>query len=470
MAKQWKKITVILLVMFLVALSGKAIAAESWGQVSQQIEDDQTQAIDDAAETERLASMDNAALEQELKDLKAREKKAEAAYDALRNEFERLQQEEAKLKTELTDEQAEIDSIDGTIRGTADDAISMSRNNFITAEYPDRAEVLQGLSTGKGFSGLAGIETLVDFYFKEMEEQGKIVRRTGEFVGPDGKTTTGDIIRIGRFTAYYRLQDGSVGFLLPDSSGERLIAVTGDIGWTERRSIKAFFNQESNIAPIDISGLGSAFSGFTEEANMWEWMAKGGPVMYVIFGVACLAALIALERVIVLGSKGRASEKVMQEIKDLAKQDKFKEARDYCSLKSRVPTCQMLKGVLEHEGETQEVLENSLQEAILRIMPRLERWMGALSLLGAIAPLLGLLGTVTGMIGVFQVITTAGTGDPRLMAGGISEALLTTQFGLICAVPIMLVHHFLERQVDGIVYDMQEKGTSFIVTMIKQQA
>jgi len=74
------------------------------------------------------------------------------------------------------------------------------------------------------------------------------------------------------------------------------------------------------------------------------------------------------------------------------------------------------------------------------------------------------------MLTVFQVITTAGTGDPRLMAGGISEALLTTEFGLILAIPIMLIHHLLERQVDGIVYDMQEKGTSFIVTMIKQKA
>lgn len=471
MAKQLKKFTVILSVMFLVALTGNAIAAEDWGQVTQEIEDNQTQALKDAAETEELATMDNAALEKELAKLKAEEKKAESAYDALRAEFDRLQKEEAKLKTELADEQAEIDSIDGTIRGTADDAIALSEDNFITAEYPDRAEELHDLSFGKGFSGLEGIRKLVDFFFKEMEEQSRIVRRVGEFVGPDGLTVTGDIIRIGRITSYYRLADGEVGFLLPNDKGDRLIAVSGEVGWSNRKKIEAFYNNESNVAPIDPSASGSAFSKFAAKESLWERkMVKGGAVMYVIFGVACLAALIALERTIVLGSKGRASEKVMNQIKELATQNKYKEAQDYCTLKSRVPTCQMLKGVLEHEGDTQEVLENSLQEAILKIMPKLERWMGALSLLGAIAPLLGLLGTVTGMIGVFQVITTAGTGDPRLMAGGISEALLTTQFGLVVAVPIMLVHHLLERQVDGIVYDMQEKGTSFIVTMIKQKA
>lgn len=106
----------------------------------------------------------------------------------------------------------------------------------------------------------------------------------------------------------------------------------------------------------------------------------------------------------------------------------------------------------------------------MKIMPSLERWLGTLALLAVIAPLLGLLGTVTGMITVFNVITSVGTGDPKLMAGGISEALLTTEFGLILAIPIMLVHHLLERRVDTIVYDMQEKGTAFIVTMIKRQS
>jgi biopolymer transport protein ExbB len=106
----------------------------------------------------------------------------------------------------------------------------------------------------------------------------------------------------------------------------------------------------------------------------------------------------------------------------------------------------------------------------LKEMPRLERFLPTLGVLAAIAPLLGLLGTVTGMINTFQVITAVGTGDPRMMSGGISEALLTTQFGLTVAIPIMIIHHFLERRVDKIVGDMEEKGTAFAVTMIKSGA
>ena len=103
-----------------------------------------------------------------------------------------------------------------------------------------------------------------------------------------------------------------------------------------------------------------------------------------------------------------------------------------------------------------------LDERDRQIMPEFQRRVAA------IAPLLGLLGTVTGMIDTFHVITVYGTGDPRMMSGGISEALVTTQLGLAVAVPIMILHHFLERRVDKILSDMEEKGTSFTVILLKQ--
>jgi biopolymer transport protein ExbB len=469
MANQWKKITVIILVMFFIAPAWQSIAAESWGQVSQQVEKEQDQAIKDAAETDQIVEMDSASMAKELAKLKAEEQTYSRQFDAVRAEFENLRKTEAALTKELEAEQDEINSIDGTIRGTANDAISLARDNMITAEYPDRTDPLSQIATGTRFAGLEGVKTLAGFFFKEMEEQAKIMRRTGEFIGPDGKDAVGDIIRIGRFTTYYRLPNGEVGFLVPNPDGKTLVAVTGEVPWSTKRAIKAYFNNESVIAPVDPSA-GGGFTEMAEQENLWEWMARGGPVMYFIFAVACLAGIIMLERFIMLAAKSRASEQVMDRIKDLAKQGKWKEAANFCETKKNVPTCQMLKGVLEHTGEVQEVLENVLQESILKIMPSLERWLGTLALLAVIAPLLGLLGTVTGMITVFNVITSVGTGDPKLMAGGISEALLTTEFGLILAVPIMLIHHLLERRVDSIVYDMKEKGTAFIVTIIKRQS
>jgi biopolymer transport protein ExbB len=469
MANHWKKITVIILVIFFVVPAWQSFAAENWAQVSQQVEKEQDQAIKDAAETDQIVEMSSASMQKEFDKLKSEEKSYSRQFDSVRAEFERLRRTEESLKKELEAEQDEINSIDGTIRGTANDAISLVRDNMITAEFPERADSLNTIATGTRFAGLEGIKTLADFFFKEMEEQAKIVRRTGEFIGPEGTTVFGDIIRIGRFTAYYRMSNGDVGFLVPNPDGKTLVAVTGEVPWSTKRAIKAYFDNKDVIAPIDPSA-GGGFTEMAEQENLWEWMSRGGPVMYVIFAVACLAALIMIERFITLAAKSKASGQVMDRIKELAKAGKWKEATNLCEIKKNVPTCQMLKGVLEHTGEIQEVLENALQESILKIMPSLERWLGTLALLAVISPLLGLLGTVTGMITVFNVITSVGTGDPKLMAGGISEALLTTQFGLILAIPIMLVHNLLERRVDGIVYDMQEKGTAFIVTMIKRQS
>ena len=469
MAKHWKKITVIIMVMFFIAPAWQSFAADNWTQVSQQVEKEQDQAIKDAAETNQIVETDSASMAKELAKLRAEEQTYSRQYEAVRAEFERLRRIEESLTKELEAEQDEINSIDGTIRGTANDAISLARDNMITAELPERTDPLNTIATGTRFSGMDGVKTLADFFFKEMEEQGKIMRRSGEFIGPDGTATFGDIIRIGRFTAYYRMPNGDLGFLVPNPDGKSLVAVTGEVPRSTKSAIKAYFNNKDVIAPIDPSA-GGGFIEMSEQENLWEWMARGGPVMYFIFAVACLAGLIMLERFIMLAAKSRASEQVMGRIKDLAKAGKWKEAVGFCEIKKNVPTCQMLKGVLEHTGEAQEVLENALQEAILKIMPSLERWLGTLALLAVIAPLLGLLGTVTGMITVFNVITSVGTGDPKLMAGGISEALLTTEFGLILAIPIMLVHHLLERRVDTIVYDMQEKGTAFIVTMIKRQS
>jgi biopolymer transport protein ExbB len=120
--------------------------------------------------------------------------------------------------------------------------------------------------------------------------------------------------------------------------------------------------------------------------------------------------------------------------------------------------------------EDRETLESILQEAILRELPRLERGLSPLAIFGAVAPLLGLLGTVTGMIETFNVITVFGTGDPKLMSSGISEALVTTEIGLIVAIPVMLLHTFLSRRVDAILGEMEEKAVSLTNIIEKERS
>jgi len=459
----------VLSVIFGIAFSSQAMAAESWAQVAGQIETDQAKDMQAAAETEKLVQMDRETIQKELNSLKAQEKSEDIELNKLKKEFENLLKTEEQLTTDLAAEQDEIEAVQGTVRAAAREASTIIRDNPITPEFPEESAFLNHLLELTRFPSLEEIQQLIQLFFEQAKASGTIVRRTGDFVGPDGTNVTGEIIRIGRFTTYYRLSDGTVGFLKPESSGERLIAVTGDIPRSIIKSVAAYFNNESAIAPVDPSG-GAAFAQITAQDDLVDKFEKGGPLMWPILIVGIVAILIGLERVVVLMTKGRASDKIMERIKEMATQGLWTEAREFCTSKGNIPTCSMLDGVMEHIGATQEVLENALQEAILRQLPRLERFLPTLAVLAVISPLLGLLGTVTGMINTFQVITQVGTGDPRMMSGGISEALLTTQFGLITAVPIMLLHHLLERQVAKITGDMEVKGTSFAVSLIKSGA
>lgn len=446
--------------------AGTAAAAEKWDGVDGAIGREATRAADDARLTESLIGKDRSTLMSDLSVLKQQIASEQAALDGLKAQFEKLGQKEVELKKGLESEHKEVADVEGSVRGALKEAVSMVRDNPITAETPARSEKITAMVDSTKFPGMAGIETLVNLYFDELSAGGKVARYTGEFIGTDGKKATGEIIRAGRFTGYYKLADGKVGFLKQDADGNNFIAVVGEMPRAAGEAIESFFEKKSNVLPVDPSG-GAVFSQMTKKIDLMETMHLGGVVMWPILFVAAIALLLTIERVIVLGSTKANSDRVVAKLSELAGQGKWKECEQVCELNRRAPTCRMLKSAMGHLGQNQEVLENAFQEATLREMPRLERFMSTIAVMAAIAPLLGLLGTVNGMINVFRVITAVGTGDPRMMSGGISEALLTTEFGLIVAIPIMIIHHFLGRRVDSIVEDMEQKGTAFAVTMLK---
>jgi biopolymer transport protein ExbB len=455
--------------LFLVFLTGPAWAQENWQRVESQIDKERERAEKDAALTERLVTMDRAAMQKELEKLKSEEKSRDRDRNLLINKYNELLKLEEKLKAELVEEEAEVVEVEGQLRTAAKEAESMIRRNQITAEVPERIQIIADLRDPDKVPGLEGIQSLIDVYFDELRRSGQITLRAGDFVGIDGRMTTGQILRAGAFTTYFRMPDGQVGFLEINEDGDRLQAVTGEVEAKYRKAVKAYFDHDSNELPVDMS-RGGAFASMTQKDDLRDQFEAGGPLMWPILIVACLAILIMIERFALLYTTKANTDTITDRISKLAESGNWKQAKIACDENERVPTCRMLASAVGNVGATQEVLENTLQEAILRETPRLERFLPTLGVLGTIAPLLGLLGTVTGMINTFKVITAQGTGDPSAMAGGISEALLTTKFGLAVAIPIMLIHHLLSRRVDKIVGDMEEKGTAFAVTMIKSGA
>ncbi|MBR6448942.1 MAG: MotA/TolQ/ExbB proton channel family protein [Fibrobacter sp.] len=188
---------------------------------------------------------------------------------------------------------------------------------------------------------------------------------------------------------------------------------------------------------------------------------KGGIVMYPLALVAIIALLLFLERFIVLTYRGHLGRRFTKKMNALVAEKKYEDAANLC-LKKETSLSMVLFAVLNKVNDTRENAERSLQEALLREQPKLERRMGLLAAMGTIAPLLGLLGTVTGIITLFTVITEVGTNDARVLAGGISEALITTEMGLVIAIPVMILHGLLSEKIEKITSELYVQSTSLM--------
>ena len=192
-----------------------------------------------------------------------------------------------------------------------------------------------------------------------------------------------------------------------------------------------------------------------------DWFKKGGIVMYPLSLVAIFALLLALERFIVLSRRGHLGRRFAKRLEQLLQGSRFEEAANLC-LRYDTSLAMVLFAVLNKANDTRENAERSLQEALLREQPKLERRMGLLAAMGTIAPLLGLLGTVTGIITLFTVITEVGTNDARVLAGGISEALVTTETGLVIAIPVMIIHGLLSEKIEKVTSELYMQSMALL--------
>jgi len=168
-----------------------------------------------------------------------------------------------------------------------------------------------------------------------------------------------------------------------------------------------------------------------------------------------------LERLFVLGHRGHISKTFIRKLQELIKSNHIEDAKALCK-KQKTSLGKILTAIVENASNSKSEAQKDLQSVMLTEQSKLEKRMGFLAALGTVAPLLGLLGTVTGMILLFQVITQVGTNDARILAGGISEALITTETGLIIAIPIMLFHGKLSETLDYITTEIRIQSLSVL--------
>ncbi len=231
---------------------------------------------------------------------------------------------------------------------------------------------------------------------------------------------------------------------------------------------------DSAWIPIDVLQTKSVIgaSSVVEQTYLQkflEWFKAGGIVMYPLALVAFAALLIALERSFVLWKRGHISKTFTGKLQSLIKNNQISDAKILCK-KQKTCLGKILGSIVENSANKKDLAQKSLQEILLSEQSKLEKRMGFLAALGTVAPLLGLLGTVTGMILLFQVITQAGTNDARILAGGISEALITTETGLIIAIPIMLLHGKLSETLDYVTTEIRVHSLALLNMLWKEES
>ena len=224
--------------------------------------------------------------------------------------------------------------------------------------------------------------------------------------------------------------------------------------------IRAIVQAGAGALPLDAS-MGDADKIAATEESFTEHAAKGGPTMVPILALGVLAVLIGIYKWFQIGFIRLARPRDIQIIVDRVNERNDAKAIEHAE-RIKGPVGDMLRTAIEHANEKKEYIEEVLYEKMLKVRPRLESFLPVVAIAAATAPLLGLLGTVTGMINTFKVISVFGTGDPKTLSGGISEALVTTEFGLIVAIPSLLIHAVISRKAKGVMGAMEQISVAFI--------
>jgi len=420
---------------------------------------DREAAHEEARGAEQKILADKEALTAEVARLKEEVALLERKKGLLQDDSKALREREQKLEETWSQRELEFRELVGTVRTAARDMEAVLMNSLLTAGDPEKLERLAPMLRKGHFPGMEDLTAMIDLFFKEMELAGEVIRRRDTFVGRSGTEEHGEILTIGPFTAAYKTEE-ETGLLRYSEESQRLYALTALPSLKVRRNLKRYMKGKDDAVYVDLSG-GGALRQITQSQGVIEHVKSGGPIVWPILLIGMAALFFVLERFFYLRRVHGNTDRVMGRVNDLASEGRWEECRAIVMKdKKGWPVYNVLAAGLASRDEERETLESVLQESILSELPHLERFLPTLGILGAIAPLLGLLGTVTGMINTFHVITLYGTGDPRMMSGGISEALVTTELGLAMAIPILLFHTLLNRRVDHIVGEIEEKAVA----------
>lgn len=403
---------------------------------------------------------DRAALEKAIFDLKAANQALEKKMDALSGQHGHLAHKETKLTEKLAQTDSMINELVGVIRVNAKDLDGLIGRNLQTATAKNPGSFLAPIALESRFPGMDDVRAMAGAWFDQIKASGEVSLDKGNLTDRSGRKIEADILTIGPFTAAYRTDD-EIGFCNYSPTAGRLYALSRLPSGRLQKQITQYMDGRSDAVPMDIS-RGGALRQLTHELRLLEQIPKGGPIVWPILLILAVGLVIVSERIFFLIRQRFNAGALMNTIDNLSADNNWQACQQACQRHAHIPVARVLSAGMLCCDMQREEMENVLQGGILKEIPALERFLSTLGMLAAIAPLLGLLGTVTGMINTFHVITLHGTGDPRLMSGGISEALVTTMLGLAVAILLMLAQTLLNRTVDNRIGEMEEKAVALV--------
>ena len=386
-----------------------------------------------------------------LADEKAELKRQEDEADRLEAIYKKNEEDVRIAEEAYQKELGSLVEIFGHLQSSAGEAAVQFSGSLTSAQYgPERVDFLNEL-TGKmsettELPTMEEIRNLWSLLTEEIAASGQVVSYEAIVVDVDGASSTCNVTRVGLFNAVcdgkyleYVAASGKYAFL-PRQPAGRYTKTAKNIGQAEVGEQVKF-----GIDPTGPTG-GSLLANLIQTPSLAERAAQGREVGYAIIFVGLIGIALAFWKLYSLYMLGRA----------------VRAQAGTKALDIRNPLGRVLKVGEDNFKKDIDTLELKLAEAIMAERPSIERGISAVRIISVVAPLAGLLGTVTGMIVTFQMITLYGTGDPKLMAGGISQALVTTVLGLLVAIPTTLLHSFTASSAKGIISVLEEQSTGIL--------
>ncbi|AJE16750.1 flagellar motor protein MotA [Stutzerimonas stutzeri] len=387
--------------------------------------------VRDRGEQARLLAQAKAALA---------EQQAEA--ERLKAEFDRQEALLAEQEKLLAQRVGHLGELFGVVRQSAGDIAGQWQDSLLNAQYPERLAQLRGLAESRTLPSAEDLDAFWMTLLEDLAASGRVEQVSLPVVGVDGQRSEQPVLRVGTFSVF-----GQDDFLRYDADAGQLLAPARQPSGMGEVDDYLRSDEALGVLPIDPS-RGTLLAQLQREPDFWARLQQGGLVGWVIVALGVLGLCLAGWRMVYLSGVGR---KVASQMRELER------PRDDNPLGRII-------GVLGPKPQLAdlETLELKLDEAILQETPPLERGQPLLKLLTAVAPLLGLLGTVTGMIVTFQAITQSGGGDSRLMADGISQALVTTVMGLVVAIPLLFLHALLASRSKALIQLLEQQSAGLI--------